>query len=142
MEHRLVEAQDELSGVLDHVAHLEHANKSISIEASNFKAAAEKAECLLSSRTERFVESRARQDAKIKTVKSTAEEKYNKLMQSKEEEIRRLKAAAETRVMFLEKRHGMVIRKAQSIMYNEARSHTKQIVQYEKKIDALHKSKE
>ena len=138
-----MEAQDELSGVLDHVAHLEHANKSISIEASNFKAAAEKAECLLSSRTERFVESCARQDAKIKTVKSTAEEKYNKLMQSKEEEeIRRLKAAAETRVMFLEKRHGMVIRKAQSIMYNEARSHTKQIVQYEKKIDALHKSKE
>jgi hypothetical protein len=142
MEHRLVEAQDELSGALNHVAHLEHANKSISVEASNFKAAAEKAECLLSTRTERFVQSRARQDAKIQTVKSAAEEKYNKLMQSKDEEIRRLKAAAESKVMLMEKRHGMEIRKAQSIMYNEARSHTKQIVQYEKKVEALQKSKE
>jgi hypothetical protein len=94
----LAEAQDELSGVRDQVACLEHSHKLISVEAANFKAAAEKAECLLPSRTERFVEYRARKDAEIKAIKSTAEKKYNKLMQSKEEEIRRLKAAAESRV--------------------------------------------
>ena len=135
------EAQDELSDVRDQVACLEHSYKLISVEATNSKAAAEKAECLLSIRTERFVEYRARKDAEIKTMKSTAETKYNKLMKSKDEEIRRLKAVAESRVSLLEKRHGLEIRRAQSLIYNEARSHTKEIIQYQKKVEALEKSK-
>jgi hypothetical protein len=130
----LAGAQDELSDVRDQVASLEHSHKLISVEAANFKAAAKKAECLLSSRTERFVEYRARKDAEIKTIKSTAKKKYNKLMQSKEEEICRLKAAAESRVSLLEKCHWLEIRKAQPKIY------TKEIIQYQKKVEALEKS--
>jgi chromosome segregation ATPase len=51
-EQRLEEAQDELSDVRDQVACLQHSYKLISVEAANSKAAAEKAECLLSIRTD------------------------------------------------------------------------------------------
>jgi hypothetical protein len=63
-------------------------------------------------------------------------------MQSKEEEIRRMKAAAESRVSLLEKRHRLEIHKAQSKIYYEARSHTKEIIQYQKNVEASEKSKE
>jgi myosin heavy subunit len=95
MEKRLAESKDKLLVANDRITDLQQANKSLSNKTAALKNDADKSASLLSSRTERFVE----------------------FHQRKEEEIKRVKARAEKKVLWLEKQHGLAISKIESKMY-------------------------
>jgi hypothetical protein len=80
---QLAAAKDKLTVANDHISDLQHANKSLSNETAALKDAAEKSANLLAVRSDRFVEFRVR----------------------KEDEVKRVKARAESRILLLEKQH-------------------------------------
>ena len=115
MVEQLAAAKDNLLVANDRISDLQQANKSLSNESAALKNYADKSASLLSSRTKRFVEFRQR----------------------KEDEIKRVKARAEKKVLWLEKQHGLAISKIESKMYRLERSHTKEVVCYENTIESL-----
>lgn len=120
MVEQLADSKDKLHVAIDHVTDLQHANKSLSNETAALKKELHKSASLLSSRTERFVEFRVR----------------------KEDELKRVKARAESRILLLEKQHGIAIAKMNAEKYRLERDHTKQIVRFQGTIDSLAKEKE
>jgi hypothetical protein len=119
MEKRLAESKDKLLVANDLITDLQQSNKSLSNKTAALKNDADKSASLLSSRTERFVE----------------------FCQRKEDEIKRVKARAEKKVLWLEKQHGLAISKIESKMYRLERSHTKEVVPYENTIESLMKKR-
>jgi hypothetical protein len=84
------------------------------------RSCAEKSANLLAVRTERFVEFRAR----------------------KEDKVKRVKARAKSRILLLEKQHGIAISKVNAEKYQLERDHMKEIVRFQNAIDSLGKEKE
>jgi chromosome segregation ATPase len=119
MVEQLAVAKDKLLVANDRISDLQQANKSLSNKTAVLKNDANKSASLLSSRTERFVE----------------------FYQPKEDEIKRVKARAEKKVLWLEKQHGLAISKIESEMYRLERSLTKEVVRYESTIEWLMKKR-
>jgi hypothetical protein len=116
MVEQLAAAKDKLLVANDPISDLQQANKSLSNKSAALKNDADKSASLLSSRTKRFVEFR-------------------------QDEIKRVKARAEKKVLWLEKQHGLAISKIESEMYQLERSHIKEVVRYEKTIESLMKKR-
>jgi hypothetical protein len=112
---QLAVAKDKLTVANDHISDLQHANKSLSNETAALKDAAEKSANLLAVRTERFVEFRVR----------------------KEDEVKRVKARAESRILLLEKQPEIAISKVNAEKYRLERDHMKETVRFQNNIDSL-----
>lgn len=95
MVQQLAAAKDKLTVANDQVLDLQHANKSHLAETVSLKDAADKSASLLTARPERFVEFRVRKD----------------------DEMKRVKARAEKKILLLEKQHGIAISKLNAEMY-------------------------
>jgi hypothetical protein len=87
MERQIADSKDKLLVANDYISDLQHANKSLSNKTAAFKDAADKSANLLAVRTERFVE----------------------FCVWKEDEVKRVKATAESRILLLVKQHGIAI---------------------------------
>jgi hypothetical protein len=116
----LADSKDKLLVANDHISDLQHANKSLCNKTAVFKDAVDKSANLLAVRTERFVEFRI----------------------WKEDEVKRVKARAESRILLLEKQHGIAISKINAEKYRLERDHMKETVRFQNATDLLVKEQE
>ena len=117
---QLAVAKDKSTVANDHISNLQHANKSLFNKTAALKDAAEKSANLLAVRTKRLVE----------------------FCVWKEDEVKRVKARAKSRILLLEKQHGIAISKINAEKYRLERDHMKETVRFQNATDLLVKEQE
>ena len=116
----MADSKDKLLVANDHISDLQHANKSLSNKTAALKDAAEKSANLLAVRTKRLVE----------------------FCVWKEDEVKRVKARAKSRILLLEKQHGIAISKINAEKYRLEWDHMKETVRFQNATDLLVKEQE
>jgi uncharacterized secreted protein with C-terminal beta-propeller domain len=131
------EIKDKLVIAHDHIADLEHTNSLAILEAQQLKADAAKSNDLLSLRTQRFDQFRSRKQEELKRTKATAASRIETLQEKHVQELQ----CAEVAKMALESSHKKELKRAHSEIYNLERKHNKLIVACNGKIDRIKKKK-